>query len=233
MRNETVENYLKAIFQIESQKGNVSTTSLANWLGISAASVTSMIKKLSEKNLVHYQPYYGLTLASQGRKMAIQIVRRHRLIEQFLVQILDVPWDQVHDEAEKLEHALSEDLLNRIDALLRSPQADPHGAPIPNKEGVIPTRNIIPLTELQTGQLAIIAEVSDHNSALLRYLGKLGIYPGTKINLISKQPFGGPLTIELSGKEIILGLATASFIFVEKKPRKRIAHESHNKINKC
>ena len=191
-----------------------------------------MIKKLAERSLVLYRPYYGVTLSSLGRQKALEIIRRHRLIEQFLVQILDVPWDQVHDEAEKLEHVLSEDLLNRIDALLQSPQTDPHGAPIPNKEGVLPRRDLLPLTELQPEESAIIAEVSDHNSELLQYLGKLGIYPGTKINLISKQPFSGPLTIELSGKEVILGFAAASFIFIEKKPRKRIGYESHSKINK-
>jgi len=164
--------------------------------------------------LVRYERYQGVTLTDAGKKIALEVIRHHRLVELYLSETLGVPWDKVHDEAEKWEHILSEELEVRIDKLLGYPTSDPHGSPIPTRHGIIPERNIIILSELKEGQSAIIAEVSDRNPDILRYLGERNLYPQTEIKVIVCEPFDGPITIAVHDTKCTLGQEVAKCIFV-------------------
>ncbi len=214
MFTETIEDYLKTIFEIQQEYGKVATTILANELKIAPASVTGMIKKLSGMGLVVYQPYQGILLTEKGRKIALQVLRHHRLVELFLVKALNMPWDLVHAEAEKLEHAISENLANRIDEHLAYPTKDPHGAPIPKKDGTIPEPAQLCLADLKPGESAIVAEVSDRDPELLRYLGDKKIYPEARITILSVEPFKGPVRIEVDNTEQVIGFELAQKIFM-------------------
>ncbi len=213
--NESVENYLKAAFDIQQRENKVSTTSLARKLGVKPASVTGMLKKLAKLKLITYERYQGVSLTAGGEKIALEVIRHHRLIERFLAEALDVPWDKVHDEAEKWEHILSEDMEERIDKFLGSPSIDPHGAPIPAKNGRISPSATQKLAALSAGQSATIAEVSDHDGDLLRYLGKIGLYPNTRIQIIDVEPYGGHLRILINDSHHYLGLNVARHISVK------------------
>jgi DtxR family Mn-dependent transcriptional regulator len=216
MQTQTVEDYLKAIYELEQEGERLATTALAERLGVTPASVTGMLKKLARLKLVVHRPYRGVELTESGRKIALEVIRHHRLVELYLAEALGVPWDRVHDEAEKWEHVLSEDLEDRIDALLGHPTTDPHGAPIPTREGEFPKpeSEYARLDELEPGQTAVIAEVSDHDPALLRYLGERGLYPNTKVHVTAKEPFGGSLTVRVAGRESALGPEAARYVFV-------------------
>jgi DtxR family Mn-dependent transcriptional regulator len=214
MRTQAIEDYLKGIFRLQEQGGKVSTKSLAERLGVASASVTGMLKKLADLKLVVHEPYQGVRLTGAGRKIAVEVVRHHRLVERYLAEALGVPWDRVHDEAEKWEHVLSEELEERIDAALGYPATDPHGSPIPRRDGTIVQPECISLDRLETGRTAILAEVSDHDPALLRYLGELGLYPGVTLTLRETAPFDGPLTIEVGNDEHVLGREVARHIRV-------------------
>jgi len=220
MHTESVQNYLKTIYELQHEQGRVATTLLADRLGVAPASVTGMIKKLAGMHLVTHEPYQGVTLTEAGEKIALEVIRHHRLIERYLAEALGVPWDRVHEEAEKWEHVLSEDLEDRIDAALGYPATDPHGAPIPARNGTIAPSASVRLAQLQPGQSAVIAEVSDHDSALLRYLGSLGLYPGVELRVVDVAPFGGPLTIRLGTAEHALGREVAGYILVDELPGK-------------
>jgi DtxR family Mn-dependent transcriptional regulator len=214
MQTQAVEDYLKTIYEIQREQGKVATTVLAERLGIAPASVTGMIKKLAGMRLVAHEPYQGVVLTEAGEQIALEVIRHHRLIERYLAEALGVPWDKVHEEAEKWEHVLSEDMEDRIDALLGHPTTDPHGAPIPDRNGTIAQPAQMRMADLRPGQSAIIAEVSDHDAALLRYLGSLGLYPGTEVHMVAVAPFDGPLTIRLGAVEHALGREVAGQIFV-------------------
>jgi len=214
MYTQAIEDYLRALYEIQCEQNKVATTVLAEWLGVTPASATGMIKKLAAMGLVAYEPYQGVVLTEAGRQAALQIVRHHRLIELFLTEKLEMPWDQVHSEAHKIEHVLSEEMEDRLDAVLGHPTADPHGAPIPSREGDIPHSTRISLVKLEVGQSAVIAEVSDRDSALLHYLGDLGLYPGVEISMVAVAPFGGPLTVRIEGAEQSLGREAAGHILV-------------------
>lgn len=216
MHTQAVEDYLKTIYEIQSIREKVTTTILAERMNVAPASVTGMVKKLAEMNLVEYKPYQGVTLTQKGQKIALEVLRHHRLIERYLSEALGVPWDLVHDEAEKWEHVLSEDLEKRIDAVLGYPTTDPHGSPIPNRQGIIEERDCILLTELKPGDYAVVTEVSDHNAEMLRYLGKLNLYPETEIYLETVAPFDGPLTLTVEGDSVVLGREVARNISVTK-----------------
>ena len=220
MHTQAVEDYLKIIYELQREQGKVATSMLADRLGVVPASATGMIKKQASMHLVTHEPYQGVVLTPAGEKIALEVIRHHRLIERYLAEALGVPWDQVHDEAEKWEHVLSEAMEDRIDAMLGYPTTDPHGAPIPARNGTITQPACMRLAGLQPGQSALIVEVSDHDSALLRYLGGLGMYPGTEIRVIDVAPFDGPLTIQLGATEHALGREVASHIFVTELPRK-------------
>lgn len=214
MYTESIEDYLKAIYEIQKDKGNVATNSLSEKLGVSPASVTNMIKKLSEKKLITHKRYQGVKLTKAGQKIALEVIRHHRLIELYLAEALGVPWDRVHDEAEKWEHVLSEDLEDRMDAALGYPTRDPHGSPIPGRDGSVVELDSVPLADLAPGQTGVIAEVSDHDPNLLRYVGKMGLYPKTKVKVVSVEPFSGPITVQVNDGSHVLGSEAAQYVFV-------------------
>lgn len=216
MRTESIEDYLKAIYDIQKDKGKVSTNSLSEKLNVAPASVTSMIKKLSLKKLLTHKRYQGVKLTKAGQKIALEIIRHHRLIELYLKEALGVPWDLVHDEAEKWEHIISEDLEERIDKMLGYPMSDPHGAPIPKRDGTVIELDSIPLSDLKPGQTGEVAKVSDHDPKLLRYIGDMGLYPKAKVKVVSVEPFSGPLTINVEKKKYIIGSEAAQYIFMTK-----------------
>jgi DtxR family Mn-dependent transcriptional regulator len=197
-----MENYLKSIYELQQKTTWVSTSALAERMEHAPASVTNMIKKLAETkpSLVEYVPYQGVCLTAVGEKIALEVIRHHRLVELYLAEVMGVPWDQVHDEAEKIEHVISEDLEDRMAEVLGNPTIDPHGSPIPAKSGEIIERQVCPLTDVAVGQSGTVAEVYDENPELLRYLGKLGLYPDTSIKVIGREPFGGPLKIQIEGQ---------------------------------
>jgi DtxR family Mn-dependent transcriptional regulator len=214
MRTQAVEDYLKTIYDIQVEQGQVATTVLAERLGVAPPSVTHMVKKLADLGLVVHQPYYGLQLTEAGQKMALKILRCHRLVERFLMERLGLAWDQVHMEAEKWEHVLSEEMQERMDALLGYPTTDPHGAPIPASDGSMAQPTRIRLSDLKPGQAAIIAEVSDHNPELLRYLGNLGLYPGAPISLTATAPPDDVVMVQVGVVKHALGRVAANHIFV-------------------
>lgn len=214
MYTPAVEDYLKAIYEMQHKADKVVTTELARRMGVTSASVTNMIQRLAEMELVDYAPYRGATLTPAGRKSALQVIRQHRLVESFLAQTLGVPWDQVHAEAERVEHVLSDELEARIDALLGQPTVDPHGAPIPTRDGRIAPSADVRLADLQPGQTAVVVEVNDRDPALLRYLGELGLYPGAVVNVVASAPFNGPLTIQVGDSDTALGRRVAADVLV-------------------
>jgi DtxR family Mn-dependent transcriptional regulator len=212
MQTQAVQDYLKAIYEIQQSVEKVATTALASHMEVTAASVTGMLKKLAELKLVTYQPYQGVELTDSGEKIALEVIRHHRLVERYLAEALGVPWDQVDAEADKWEHVLSDDLENRIDAYLGHPTTDPHGAPIPTAEGHIPPSSNVRLSDLSPGQKATVAEVSDHDPEMLRYFASLGLFPEVVITVTDIAPFEGPLTIQIKGDEVSLGREAARFI---------------------
>jgi len=194
---EAVDDYLKAIFELEELGGRASTAAIAKKLDIAAASVTGMLRKLAEQEppWIEYEKHRGATLTERGRLRALEIIRHHRLIESYLHDTLGYDWDEVHDEAEKLEHAISEQFEERIAQALGDPEADPHGHPIPRKDGSMPERNEQGLLELEVGATAVISRVSDRDPELLRYFSKLGVRPGARLTLLERSPFEGPLLV--------------------------------------
>ena len=215
MQTQAVEDYLKTIYELQCQEGTVSTSSLANEMDVTAASATGMIKKLAKLKLVLYEPYQGVELTESGKEIALEVLRHHRLIERYLSEALGVPWDQVDEEAEKLEHILSDELETRMDAFLGYPKTDPHGAPIPSPEGHISPSSNLRLSDLAPGQRAVIAEVSDHDPEMLRYLGELGLFPQVEVAVMDVAPFEGPLTIRIGDQERALGTEVAQYILME------------------
>lgn len=216
MHTQAVEDYLKAVYEIQRERGKVNTTALAERLDVAPASVTGMIKKMAEMKLVTHEPYQGVALTKAGIKIALEVIRHHRLVELYLTEALGVPWDQVHAEAEKWEHVLSEELEERMDTLLGHPTTDPHGAPIPSRDGTLAQPARVRLVELEPGQSASVAEVSDHDPALLRYLGDLGLYPKVRVTVITIAPFHGPLTLRVGEVEHTIGHEAAQHIYVTK-----------------
>ncbi|MDH4037800.1 MAG: metal-dependent transcriptional regulator [Candidatus Krumholzibacteria bacterium] len=211
---QSMENYLKAIFEIAEHAERASTSSIAERMGIAPASVTAMVKKLAELNLVTHEPYQGVQLTPVGEVAAVEVVRHHRLIEKYLAEALGVPWDQVHDEAEKLEHVISEDLEDRIATALGDPTVDPHGAPIPSRDGAIARVAARRLCDVPARTRVVVLEVDDRDSALLRYLGQRGLYPGTGVEVLHVEPYGGSLTLRVGDGEFSIGREAAAEIRV-------------------
>lgn len=214
------EDYLKAIYTL-GRGEPVGTSVLAEALGVAPASATSMTKKLAEARLVDRLPYHGVTLTPAGRRVAIELIRHHRLIELFLHEALGIPWDRVHDEAERWEHVISEEVEARMDEVLGYPTRDPHGAPIPTASLDFEEPERLPLSGFPAGQAGRVAEVNDDDPALLRYVGELGLYPGIRFEVEAATPFeGGPVTVRVlsalqpEGARIVDGRAAAA-IFVK------------------
>ncbi len=214
MHTQAVEDYLKAIYDLGRSGEAVTTSALAERLGVTSASVTGMVKKLAEMHLVTHEPYRGVVLAEAGRRIALEVIRHHRLVERYLHDALGVPWDRVHAEAERIEHVLSEDIEARMDAALGHPTTDPHGAPIPTLDLVLTEPDVTPLADLAAGQHGVVAEVSDHDADLLRYVGDLGLYPQTPLDVVAVAPFDGPITVRVDGEERTVGQKAARYIFI-------------------
>lgn len=219
MLTQAAEDYLKSIYKLQEKGGKVSTGMLAESLNVKPASVTGMIKKLKTMNLVNHERYQGVTLTEAGKEIALEIIRHHRLLELYLFRALGVPWDGVHEEAEKLEHVISEDMEARIDEILGYPTTDPHGAPIPDKNGVVTQKVYSQMTTLRKGQSCVVAEVSDTDPALLRHLASFNLYPGTAFRVLDIAPFEGPFTIEIAhandaGQQVVIGREVTKHIFV-------------------
>ena len=214
--SQAMEDYLKAIYKLreENKQGAVSTSAMADDMKVAPASVTNMCKMLADLNLLTYEPYQGVKFTPAGEKLALEVVRHHRLIELYLAEALGVPWDQVHEEAEKMEHVISEDLEDRMAAALGDPQFDPHGAPIPSKTGVIIQLESDRLVNMSTGDKLVVVEVDDDNPELLRHLGEKGLYPGTNIQLLDVAPFEGPLTLQVESEQQSLSYQVAKTVLV-------------------
>jgi DtxR family Mn-dependent transcriptional regulator len=194
------QDYLKTIYDLEERYGRASTSQIAEQLAIKPASVTGMLQKMAQDDppLVTYKKHQGVTLTSDGEKAALEIVRHHRLIELFLHEILGYSWDEVHAEAERLEHVISEDMERRMAAVLGNPVRDPHGHPIPSQDLTIPTMTDIPMNKLRQGEKAIVERVQDTNSELLRYLDKLGLRPGLKVRVVHYIPYDQTLHVQIN-----------------------------------
>jgi DtxR family Mn-dependent transcriptional regulator len=197
----SVEDYLKTIYEIEENSGAAATTDIASRLAVAPASVSGMVRRLAGQGLLEHERYRGVRLTPEGRRVALSTMRRHRIIELYLTEELGYPWDQVHDEAERLEHAASDELVDRMAAVLGEPTVDPHGAPIPTREGQIEEGDDIPLTDLPTGERGRITRVSDDDSELLRYLSDLGLILGAIVTIVEIAPFIGPITLRVEGEE--------------------------------
>src|SRR4051812_21887883 len=197
-----VEDYAKAIYALQVRgDGPVSNNALAERLSVSAASASNMVKKLDGLGLANHAPYYGVELTAAGRRVALEVLRHHRLLELYLSQSLGVPWDRVHDEAEVLEHHISEELEELIATALGDPTHDPHGDPIPTRELEVPEGRAAALDSLEPGQCGRFARISDSDPEMLRYLAERGIAPGDDFEVVDKQPFGGPLFVRF-GEEV-------------------------------
>jgi DtxR family transcriptional regulator, Mn-dependent transcriptional regulator len=200
-----VEDYAKAIYALQRGEGAVSTTALAERLGVTAASASGMVRKLDEHGLVTHAPYRGVRLTETGTRLALEVLRHHRLLELYLSESLGVPWDRVHEEAEVLEHVLSEDLEALIAAKLGHPTHDPHGDPIPSADLQLPDEPTQSLAELDPGTQGTFVRVSDSDPEMLRYLAERKIAPGAEVRVEDKQPFGGPLFVAINDQTHVLG----------------------------
>ena len=203
---EGFENYAKAIYELQGrEEGAVGTSAVAERLGVAPASASGMLRRLADEGLISYEPYRGARLTGEGEQVALEVIRHHRLIELFLAEVLGMPWDRVHEEAEVLEHHISEELEELIAAKLGEPARDPHGDPIPSRELDLASDDSVPLAQLEPGEVATFVRVSDRDSEMLRYLDERGIHPGARLRVNRREPFGGPVMVEVDGREHPLG----------------------------
>jgi DtxR family Mn-dependent transcriptional regulator len=215
-RSQAIEDYAKAIYALEHRDSEpVSTNALAERLGVTPASASGMVKRLGELGLVEHQPYRGVSLTEDGTRVALEVMRHHRLLELYLVKSLGVPWDRVHQEAEVLEHVLSEELEELIAAKLGDPKYDPHGDPIPTRELTIEEGTTQTLQSLEPGARGTFVRVSDSDPEMLRFLAERGIAPGDRLEVVEKQPFDGPLFVLFGDHTQVLGGALAEAMRVE------------------
>jgi DtxR family Mn-dependent transcriptional regulator len=210
--SEAIQHYLREVFKLEHAGKRASTNTVAAAMGVTPASASVMLKRLAALELVEHAPYRGVVLTEAGRSAALEVIRHHRLLERYLSETLGVPLDQVHTEADRLEHALSEHLEQKIDALLGYPTHDPHGHPIPDAElRLVPPATERTLSTLEPGETAVVGHVPDEDPNLLRYLDNLGLVPGETVELVRNAPFDGPVTLRIGGEEHSISheLATA------------------------
>ena len=201
----SIEDYIKAIHRLEVRETRATTKRIAQHLGVKMASVTGMLKHLAAEGYVRHTPYRGAQMTDKGRRVALSLIRRHRLIESFLVETLGLSWDEVDADAEVLEHAVSDHLIERIYEYLGRPKFDPHGSPIPTRDGSVPPQRGVPLGEIDEGQKARIVEVSDTDPEFLRYLTKLKLRIGSIVRVKDRAPFDGPITLEIGSGTVALG----------------------------
>jgi len=208
------EDYLKAIYLLEVEGQKVNNSALANYLEVSPASTTNMVKKLAELALVDYEPYQSITLTESGQQVALEVLRHHRLLELYLHQKLNLPWDQVHAEADRLEHVISETLEDAISDALGNPTIDPHGDPIPSKDGRVEAVMGVPLSTAELNQPGRLVRVLIQDGERLNYLGSLGLYPNATVTLLKRAPFAGPLLIDVNGDHHALAHDMAELLLV-------------------
>jgi DtxR family Mn-dependent transcriptional regulator len=217
--SSAIEDYAKAIYALERRGAEpVSTNALAGRLGVTAGSASGMVKRLGELGLAEHRPYHGVSLTEEGTRLALEVMRHHRLLELYLVESLGVPWDRVHEEAEVLEHVLSEELEELIAAKLGDPTHDPHGDPIPTRELEIEERTTRSLQSLSAGDRGVFTRISDSDPEMLRFLEQRGIAPGHELEVIDKQPFDGPLFVRFGEHVHVLGGELARAMRVEVRP---------------
>lgn len=226
--SRAVEDYLKAIYELERDAQPASTSDLADRLGRSAASVTNMVKSLAEQGLVRHVPYHGVRLSAEGCTAALRVIRRHRIIETYLIEKLNYSWDGVHPEAERLEHAVSDELVDRMARALGDPATDPHGSPIPTRDGSITSRALKPLAEAEPGSWAVVRQVADRDGDQLRALSAIGLLLGTKIELIATDK-AGACRIRIGAREHRLDAVLAALIRVEPTPTERSRNANPDK----
>lgn len=213
-----VEDYLKAIYDLERVGAPASTNDIADRLAISPASVSGMMRRLAEQRLITHEPYRGVRLTGAGRKAALRTLRRHRILECYLIEVLGYEWDGVHDEAERLEHAASDELIERMAARLGNPTQDPHGAPIPTRDGRVEEARLRTLAGVAVGEHVRVRRVQDEDAERLRYLAELGIRPGALVRILDRAPYDGPITLwvgESAGTTRAIGVGLAAEVFVE------------------
>jgi DtxR family Mn-dependent transcriptional regulator len=218
-----VEDYLKAIYELESRQGSASTSDVADALEVAPASVTGMVRRLAAQGYLDHTPYRGVQLTDAGRRAALRTIRRHRVLESYLTGVLGYPWDRVHDEAERLEHAASDELIERMAHALGNPTVDPHGAPIPTVEGTVVEPLHRTLADLPVGEPARMLLVSDKDPALLRYLAEIGLQPGVEVTVLARAPFDGPLTLRIDRAESVVGTRLAEQVLVAAESKAKAA----------
>jgi DtxR family Mn-dependent transcriptional regulator len=209
-----VEDYLKAIYAIGKGSGPAATNEIAQRLAIAPASVSGMVRRLADQGLLAYERYHGVKLTESGRRAALRTLRRHRVIEAYLSRALGYPWDRVHYEAERLEHAASDELVDRMAATIGEPEVDPHGAPIPTRDGSVDETEYTSLAQLEAGTPGVVVRVSDEDPGMLRYLAELSIVPGKKITVKSHAPYDGPITLSVGRQEFSIGRALAANVLI-------------------
>lgn len=217
LSHQAIEDYVKTIYSLAQEESPVSTSRVAAARAVKPASATSMIQRLAKLNLVNYEKHYGVTLTETGEKLALEVIRHHRLLELYLMEALGFRWDEVHEQADILEHVISEKLEERIAAALNNPAFDPHGDPIPARDGTMAVMDTTALSDVPAGEQARVARVpDDSNSELLRYLASLGLVPGAVVTVLVVGPFFGPLTIEVDGTRQVIGRNLAELILVRR-----------------
>ncbi len=215
--NEGAENYAKALYELQGRDASpVGTTAVAERLGVTPASASGMLKRLADDGVVEYEAYHGARLTPEGERIALEVIRHHRLLELFLAEVLGMPWDRVHAEAEVLEHHISEDLEELIATKLGEPALDPHGDPIPDRDLAVSADDSVPLMELGPGEEGVFTRVSDSDASMLRYLSEHAIQPGASLRVRSREPFGGPVVIEAGGRTHPLGRELAESMRVRR-----------------
>ena len=214
----SAEDYLKAIYRLTAGGEPATTSELATTLDLAPASVSGMLRRLADQRLVQHEPYRGVTLSRDGRRIALRMLRRHRLIEAYLVAHLGYSWDTVHAEAERLEHAVSDTLVERMAHVLGDPLEDPHGDPIPGPDGSLAELVYVPLSDLKVGETVEIRRVDTNDADRLRYLGAEGLTPGTRIRLSARGPFEGPVTIRVGRRDVVLGVDLAALVLCRRYP---------------
>jgi DtxR family Mn-dependent transcriptional regulator len=211
----SVEDYLKSVFHLTNQGGFATTSGIAGMLEVAPPSVSGMMKRLSETGLIEHVPYRGVQLTPQGRRAALQMIRRHRILEVYLTSRLGYDWGDVHVEAERLEHAVSDKLIERMAEALGEPRYDPHGAPIPTAAGEIEEAELVNLADVPVGSTVVLRQVGDEHPDRLRYLAEQGLTPGARLAVIERQPFNGPTTVRLGMETRIVGQELAGLLWCE------------------
>lgn len=213
MLSPAVEDYLKTIYKLQSD-GAASTTEIARTMNVASASVTNMLKRLATMKLVTYQSYRGVNLTPAGEKIALEIIRHHRLLELYLKEVMGYGWEQLHEEAEHLEHHISEEFESKLEELLGFPTHDPHGDPIPTRDGQIRETPDQPLANAAESQTVVVMRVADYDPELLHYLEDLGLMPGARVSIVAKAPFNGPITVLIGDGKQVIGHEVARQVFV-------------------